>query len=934
MDFGISYAKPVHIVGEGTLETSGSNYVIVKHMKRYRLLWVSGLLVLLSLVLCTTMVYGALSSNLTLYYPFDGDTNNVITGSPNATNDGADLVAGKLGSGSYRFVAANTDDMFIPAVSSLSFGNGVTDTPFTVQMWINMTTTASPQMILSKWNGGALFEYYFAINATGAPNTVLYNSTGTNNIESDGDFKFNNSIWYHMVVTYNGNRTASGMRYYLNGQVLTRHNLVGALPYTAMNFLGIDMFLGMRGANGSGTLFLDGTLDEVSIWRRNLSSTEITSLYNNGAGCAYPFSACETVGSTPGIHLNAYDLFSNASVDNFTFSITNSTFGRTNTSSSGLATLFNLSLTGTYNVTVNITSRDYYNETFQVVFNGTSQSDSSNNTVLVLRAFPYIRLFTPTFTGNVTGGYMATMNVSLNMTCPSGVNATLFRFINGTGTPIGPSCVNRTVITYASTYTHPYEGNFSFQWGINSTLGNFLNATTAIFNFTSDLNAPVITILNITSAEGFINGTTNITMQCTDTISPTLEYTLTFNGVVTARQNVTAGSTIVNTTTAAEGDNTLVGRCRDALYTTTNTTTLSIYFRLLALIDERNNVPFNLANVTSARVYFDDNSSFYDFKATNRTTVNFTGLGTTKLRFELGYSSGAIVTRYVDIALEPGVLRVCANPEGVTHYEQLIVSSSQRPVTVRNIFSQCVIAQDYTRFAFQDAFSLRMFTIAMPYYMYTEDGGEQTFLAAIDGGLQQSYINLDTLEFSQQEYDLNILGTSMSFRKIGNDTIEIYYNNLRQEIASLTATIYRMDNATSLFSTSTFSNPNEWTIYFNYSAISGINDTVQFKIDLSGLKTNGDPVDETFYFNIFGSSGKFRAPFAFVIAFLLMLFGLSFAASNLTFSWFGIIILLMVQVILGMAVATWYITFAQAIDAILLVYIFIALIQKNPGQVS
>ena len=38
----------------------------------------------------------------------------------------------------------------------------------------------------------------------------------------------------------------------------------------------------------------DGVIDEVGLWSKVLSATEITDLYNSGAGFAYPFDPVST----------------------------------------------------------------------------------------------------------------------------------------------------------------------------------------------------------------------------------------------------------------------------------------------------------------------------------------------------------------------------------------------------------------------------------------------------------------------------------------------------------------------------------------------------------------------------------------------------------------------------------------------------------------
>ena len=42
---------------------------------------------------------------------------------------------------------------------------------------------------------------------------------------------------------------------------------------------------------GVSRLPYNGLIDEVGFWHKVLSQSEVTSLYNSGAGLAYPFSA-------------------------------------------------------------------------------------------------------------------------------------------------------------------------------------------------------------------------------------------------------------------------------------------------------------------------------------------------------------------------------------------------------------------------------------------------------------------------------------------------------------------------------------------------------------------------------------------------------------------------------------------------------------------
>jgi len=49
--------------------------------------------------------------------------------------------------------------------------------------------------------------------------------------------------------------------------------------------------LGAIYSGGTPEGFFDGMIDEVGVWSRLLTSDEVTTLYNAGAGLSYPFSS-------------------------------------------------------------------------------------------------------------------------------------------------------------------------------------------------------------------------------------------------------------------------------------------------------------------------------------------------------------------------------------------------------------------------------------------------------------------------------------------------------------------------------------------------------------------------------------------------------------------------------------------------------------------
>ena len=85
------------------------------------------------------------------------------------------------------------------------------------------------------------------------------------------------STWYFVVARFD---SVSG-----NGIITVNDGTKSATAKSASP--GSDTVAFAIGANGDGTSFFDGRIDQVGLWKRYLTDTEVTFLYNNGAGRTY-----------------------------------------------------------------------------------------------------------------------------------------------------------------------------------------------------------------------------------------------------------------------------------------------------------------------------------------------------------------------------------------------------------------------------------------------------------------------------------------------------------------------------------------------------------------------------------------------------------------------------------------------------------------------
>jgi len=104
--------------------------------------------------------------------------------------------------------------------------------------------------------------------------------------------------WYHLVAIFDGSQStnATRLKVYINNVQLTM-SFTGTIP-SSLQSASADFEIGRL--SGIGT-YWNGAVDLVGFWNRALTPTEISLLYNSGAGRNYPFGGSWTVTSPAGL---------------------------------------------------------------------------------------------------------------------------------------------------------------------------------------------------------------------------------------------------------------------------------------------------------------------------------------------------------------------------------------------------------------------------------------------------------------------------------------------------------------------------------------------------------------------------------------------------------------------------------------------------------
>jgi hypothetical protein len=178
----------------------------------------------------------------------------------------ADWVAAKLNNG-LRFDGVNE---YVDCGNIADFER--TDA-FSVEAWVK-TSTAS-KIIAARHNGTR--GWFVFVNNTGLIYFNLSNNYGPNHLYRKSSGSVTDGSWHHVVCTYDGSEDVSGCHVYIDGD---NDDGDSANTLTGTISTGVNMRLG---AWNTG-LYFNGDLDEVLVYEKEISASDVTDRYNSGSG--------------------------------------------------------------------------------------------------------------------------------------------------------------------------------------------------------------------------------------------------------------------------------------------------------------------------------------------------------------------------------------------------------------------------------------------------------------------------------------------------------------------------------------------------------------------------------------------------------------------------------------------------------------------------
>jgi len=211
----------------------------------------------------------------------DGDTfptisDNVGSNNGTMTNMSSGNFISNVPTFNSRSISLDGVDDFVTMGDVLDFER---TSAFSISAWVKRGGTGVNDTVVSKMESSGNFRgYLLFISSTNLVKFVLRNvNTSSNRLFVDSTSTITDTNWHHILMTYDGSSSVSGVKIYIDG-VSDTVTTAGTLSATTLNSSPFNI-----GARNSNSLFATATIDEVSVFNSELSASDITSIYNGGA---------------------------------------------------------------------------------------------------------------------------------------------------------------------------------------------------------------------------------------------------------------------------------------------------------------------------------------------------------------------------------------------------------------------------------------------------------------------------------------------------------------------------------------------------------------------------------------------------------------------------------------------------------------------------
>ena len=442
------------------------------------------------------------NNGLVEYWPLDNSATGILYSTPGFyTMTPTYNLTGKLNQAAMNFSSNNF-------IQSKNISSTVLTNNITITAWIRPTTLGRFSYIITKGTSSTTgADYYLRIENTNYLTFGWYNAAWYDQIDTTTPIPAN--VYTFVAVSYHP--VESLVMMYING--INVKNFSDSHLMVANN-----KNITIGDTADSSTYYFVGDLDEIGLWNRSLSASEISNLYNGGTGLSYPLSAGPNVSIW--LPLNNYRSESGLVTFNWSAEDDSQIINTT------------LYINGVRNVSVNGESNDYVS--VQTILNLAEGSytwnakawDDSNNeatsietrSITIDRTAPIVNITLP-----VNATYflvdMAPYKVTINVTASDNILLNNCWYYNMTDN-VSITCNNNVTANFSSGW------NFITYYA-NDTLGHVADDSVSFFinpvNYSVGYSSTALEGINTTfylNVSGYSIPSTSANLTFNNTVYP------------------------------------------------------------------------------------------------------------------------------------------------------------------------------------------------------------------------------------------------------------------------------------------------------------------------------------------------------------------------------------------------------------------------------
>src|SRR6185369_2294312 len=202
-------------------------------------------------------------SGLISWWRAENDAKDFVGGNHGTTTNGTGFTSGEVGQ-AFNF-NGTTAYVLVPAGANLKLTNAMT-----VEAWINHNGSGNECIMGKGLDSSGPIDWQVAIHSG-----HLCFDVYASGVWQGGNFPSTmaTGTWYHVAVTYDG----SSLKGYINGTLDGTMSISGPLRTSDST-----LRIGAYSPAGGAAEFFSGKVDELSLYNRALSISEIQSIYNAG----------------------------------------------------------------------------------------------------------------------------------------------------------------------------------------------------------------------------------------------------------------------------------------------------------------------------------------------------------------------------------------------------------------------------------------------------------------------------------------------------------------------------------------------------------------------------------------------------------------------------------------------------------------------------